>query len=190
MYTGTVAGIHAIHPTRFSDLYGRVCSLRTLELCFRIPEDDPRNPATIADNVGDNVGDVAGMGADLFGSYVATVLASMVLGNYVIRDMGGAIDDIFGGMGPILLPLVIAAVGIIFSIFGSFFIKIKSNDAKEQEIQNALNIGNWSSIVMTAIASYFIINFMLPEIMKMDFFEVGIKEIPRMNVFGQQKVLQ
>ena len=149
-----------------------------------IPEDDPRNPATIADNVGDNVGDVAGMGADLFGSYVATVLASMVLGNYVIRDMGGAIDDIFGGMGPILLPLVIAAVGIIFSIFGSFFIKIKSNDAKEQEIQNALNIGNWSSIVMTAIASYFIINFMLPEIMKMDFFEVGIKEIPRMNVFG------
>ena len=149
-----------------------------------IPEDDPRNPATIADNVGDNVGDVAGMGADLFGSYVATVLASMVLGNYVIRDMGGVIDDVFGGMGPILLPLVIAAVGIIFSIFGSFFIKIKSNDAKEQEIQNALNIGNWSSIVMTAIASYFIINFMLPEIMKMDFFEVGIKEIPRMNVFG------
>ena len=149
-----------------------------------IPEDDPRNPATIADNVGDNVGDVAGMGADLFGSYVATVLASMVLGNYVIRDMGGVIDDVFGGMGPILLPLVIAAVGIIFSIFGSFFIKIKSNDAKEQEIQNALNIGNWSSIVMTAIASYFIINFMLPENMKMDFFEVGIKEIPRINVFG------
>ena len=149
-----------------------------------IPEDDPRNPATIADNVGDNVGDVAGMGADLFGSYVATVLASMVLGNYVIRDMGGVIDDVFNGMGPILLPLVIAAVGIIFSIFGSFFIKIKSNDAKEQEIQNALNIGNWSSIVMTAIASYFIINFMLPEIMKMDFFEVGIKEIPRINVFG------
>ena len=149
-----------------------------------IPEDDPRNPATIADNVGDNVGDVAGMGADLFGSYVATVLASMVLGNYVIRDMGGVIDDVFGGMGPILLPLVIAAVGIIFSIFGSFFINIKSNDAKEQEIQNALNIGNWSSIVMTAIASFFIINFMLPEIMKMDFFEVGIKEIPRINVFG------
>ena len=149
-----------------------------------IPEDDPRNPATIADNVGDNVGDVAGMGADLFGSYVATVLASMVLGNYVIRDMGGVIDDVFGGMGPILLPLVIAAVGIIFSIFGSFFIKINSNDAKEQEIQNALNIGNWSSIVMTAIASYFIINFMLPENMKMDFFEVGIKEIPRINVFG------
>ena len=149
-----------------------------------IPEDDPRNPATIADNVGDNVGDVAGMGADLFGSYVATVLASMVLGNYVIRDMGGAIDDIFGGMGPILLPLVIAAVGIVFSIFGGFFINIKNNDAKEQEIQTALNIGNWSSIIMTAVASYFIINFMLPEIMKMDFFGVGIIDVPRMNVFG------
>ena len=149
-----------------------------------IPEDDPRNPATIADNVGDNVGDVAGMGADLFGSYVATVLASMVLGNYVIRDMGGSIDDNFGGMGPILLPLVIAGVGIVFSIFGNFFINIKSNEAKEQEIQNALNVGNWSSIVMTAIASYFIIHLMLPDIMKMDFFDLGIVEVPRMNVFG------
>ena len=94
-----------------------------------IPEDDPRNPATIADNVGDNVGDVAGMGADLFGSYVATVLASMVLGNYIIKDMSdyGASQytDAFSGMGPILLPLFIAGVGIIASIIGTLFIKIK-----------------------------------------------------------------
>ena len=88
-----------------------------------IPEDDPRNPATIADNVGDNVGDVAGMGADLFGSYVATVLAAMVLGNYV----SGAIQDAFGGIGPILLPMAIAGVGIIISMIGSMLVKIKSN---------------------------------------------------------------
>ena len=96
-----------------------------------IPEDDPRNPATIADNVGDNVGDVAGMGADLFGSYVATVLAAMVLGNYVIKDMGGAITDAFGGIGPILLPMAIAGAGIIISVIGTMLVKIKSNDAKE-----------------------------------------------------------
>ena len=90
-----------------------------------IPEDDPRNPATIADNVGDNVGDVAGMGADLFGSYVATVLAAMVLGNYVIKDMGGNIADAFGGIGPILLPMAIAGVGIIISIIGTMLVKIK-----------------------------------------------------------------
>ena len=105
-----------------------------------IPEDDPRNPATIADNVGDNVGDVAGMGADLFGSYVATVLASMVLGNYVIRDMsfGEQFSDAFNGMGPILLPLVIAGVGVLASIIGTFIVKIKNNDAKEPQVQKAL----------------------------------------------------
>jgi len=148
-----------------------------------IPEDDPRNPATIADNVGDNVGDVAGMGADLFGSYVATVLASMVLGNYVIRDMGGSIDDAFGGMGPIVLPLVIAGLGIIFSIAGTLFIKISNDNAKENEVQNALNMGNWSSIIMTGIASYFIIDIMLPATMQMSFFGEGILSIPSINVF-------
>ena len=102
-----------------------------------IPEDDPRNPATIADNVGDNVGDVAGMGADLFGSYVATVLASMVLGNYVIKDMGGSISDSFGGLGPILLPVVIAGIGIIFSIIGTFFVKVSDKDANESAVQKA-----------------------------------------------------
>ncbi len=149
-----------------------------------IPEDDPRNPATIADNVGDNVGDVAGMGADLFGSYVATVLASMVLGNYVIRDMGGAIEDQFSGIGPILLPLVIAGVGIIFSILGTLVIKISNDNAKEAEVQAALNKGNWGSILLTAIACYFLINLMLPETMQMALFGEGIVEITSMRVFG------
>src|SRR5699024_5180856 len=118
-----------------------------------IPEDDPRNPATIADNVGDNVGDVAGMGADLFGSYVATVLASMVLGNYIIKDMseasGTPFTDNFNGLGPILLPLVIAGVGIIASIIGTFLVKISNNNAGEKEVQSALNKGNWTAIVLT-----------------------------------------
>ena len=105
-----------------------------------IPEDDPRNPATIADNVGDNVGDVAGMGADLFGSYVATVLATMVLGNYVIKDMGGNIQDAFGGIGPILLPMAIAGFGILSSIIGTMLVKITDNNAKEAQVQRALNI--------------------------------------------------
>ena len=148
-----------------------------------IPEDDPRNPATIADNVGDNVGDVAGMGADLFGSYVATVLAAMVLGNYVIKDMGGAIQDIFGGIGPILLPMSIAGVGIIISLIGTLLVKISSNDAKEADVQKALNIGNWSSIIMVAIACYGLVTWMLPETMQMDFFGEGLKDISSMRVF-------
>ena len=135
-----------------------------------IPEDDPRNPATIADNVGDNVGDVAGMGADLFGSYVATVLAAMVLGNYVIEDMGGAIQDAFGGIGPILLPMSIAGVGIIISLIGTFLVKISSNDAKEADVQKALNIGNWASILMVAVACYGLVTWMLPGTMQMEFF--------------------
>ncbi len=147
-----------------------------------IPEDDPRNPATIADNVGDNVGDVAGMGADLFGSYVATVLAAMVLGNYVIRDMG-EIPDGFGGMGPILLPVLIAGLGIIFSIIGTWLIRISDENAKEPQVQGALNRGNWASIILTAIASFFVIKWMLPETMSMEFFGEGMKDIPSMNVF-------
>ncbi|WP_299835434.1 sodium-translocating pyrophosphatase [uncultured Tenacibaculum sp.] len=150
-----------------------------------IPEDDPRNPATIADNVGDNVGDVAGMGADLFGSYVATVLAAMVLGNYVVRDMSTTTQftDAFNGMGPILLPLVIAGVGIIASILGTFLVKIKDNTAKEAEVQRALDLGNWTSIVITLIASWFLIKWMLPETLKMNFFGEGIQEIPSRHVF-------
>ena len=150
-----------------------------------IPEDDPRNPATIADNVGDNVGDVAGMGADLFGSYVATVLASMVLGNYVIRDMSvsAPFSDAFNNMGPILLPLVIAGVGILASIIGTFLVSIKDNSAKEAQVQKALDTGNWAAIVLTLIASYFLIDWMLPETMSMKFFGEGYKDISSLNVF-------
>ncbi|MEO6521478.1 MAG: sodium-translocating pyrophosphatase [Mucilaginibacter sp.] len=119
-----------------------------------IPEDDVRNPATIADNVGDNVGDVAGMGADLFGSYVATMLATMVLGREIVSH------DAFGGIAPILLPMVIAGLGLIFSIVGAAMVRIKN---ETDSVQNALNIGNWTSIVLTAIATYFVVQWMLPE---------------------------
>jgi K(+)-stimulated pyrophosphate-energized sodium pump len=118
-----------------------------------IPEDDVRNPATIADNVGDNVGDVAGMGADLFGSYVATMLATMVLGREIVSN-----DD-FGGIAPVLLPMVIAGMGLIFSIIGAAFVKIKN---ETDSVQKALNIGNWTSIILTAIATYFVVQWMLP----------------------------
>ena len=148
-----------------------------------IPEDDPRNPATIADNVGDNVGDVAGMGADLFGSYVATVLAAMVLGNYVIKDMGGSIEDAFGGIGPILLPMAIAGFGILFSIIGTMLVRITSNDAKEKQVQGALNLGNWVSIALTAVACYVLVTWMLPAKMSMEFFGEGLQEISSMRVF-------
>jgi K(+)-stimulated pyrophosphate-energized sodium pump len=129
-----------------------------------IPEDDPRNPATIADNVGDNVGDVAGMGADLFGSYVATVLATIVLGHEVTDSNNSALNDTFSGFSPILLPMLIAGVGILFSIIGTFFVRISDKSGiKTSVVQNALNMGNWGSIILTAIASYFLCRFILPE---------------------------
>ncbi|MBK8465375.1 MAG: sodium-translocating pyrophosphatase [Chloracidobacterium sp.] len=119
-----------------------------------IPEDDVRNPATIADNVGDNVGDVAGMGADLFGSYVATILATMVLGQEI------KVTDAFGGMSPILLPMVICGLGIVFSIVGFWFVKIKDD---KSSVQNALNTGNWTSMLLTVIASFFAVMWILPD---------------------------
>ncbi len=129
-----------------------------------IPEDDPRNPATIADNVGDNVGDVAGMGADLFGSYVATVLATIVLGHEVTSANGGALADGYNGFSPILLPMLIAGVGILFSIVGTWFVRISDKaGVNTAVVQKALNMGNWGSIVLTAIASYFLVNWILPE---------------------------
>ncbi len=136
-----------------------------------IPEDDVRNPATIADNVGDNVGDVAGMGADLFGSYVATILATMVLGQEII------VNDNFGGMSPILLPMVICGLGIVFSIVGTWFVTIKD---EKSNVQTALNLGNWASMIITVIASYFIVMYMLPE------GDISLRGIvfTKMGVFG------
>ena len=131
-----------------------------------IPEDDPRNPATIADNVGDNVGDVAGMGADLFGSYVATVLATMVLGQEVTGPNGAKLVDAFGGLSPILLPMLIAGVGILLSIIGTFFVRISENAGlNTATVQRALNMGNYGSMILTAIACYFLVTNILPETM-------------------------
>jgi K(+)-stimulated pyrophosphate-energized sodium pump len=135
-----------------------------------IPEDDVRNPATIADNVGDNVGDVAGMGADLFGSYVATILATMVLGQEI-----DASTDHFAGMSPILLPMIICGLGILFSIVGTWFVTIKDD---KSSVQNALNMGNWSSMILTVIASYFVVNWMLPETLSLRGYE-----FTKLNVF-------
>ena len=139
-----------------------------------IPEDDPRNPATIADNVGDNVGDVAGMGADLFGSYVATVLATIVLGQQTIVTG----DDGLGGMSPILLPMLIAGVGILFSIAGTWFVRISdSAGINTSSVQKALNMGNWGSIVLTAIAAAGLVYWILPETMSLrghEFTNMGV----------------
>ncbi|QIP15930.1 sodium-translocating pyrophosphatase [Spirosoma aureum] len=136
-----------------------------------IPEDDPRNPATIADNVGDNVGDVAGMGADLFGSYVATILATMVLGREIVIP-----GDPIIGHAPIVLPMVIAGLGLIFSIIATYFVRVKDDNGN---VQGALNLGNWASIGITLVASYFLVNAMLPTgLMKIR----GV-EFTRMDVF-------
>jgi K(+)-stimulated pyrophosphate-energized sodium pump len=150
-----------------------------------IPEDDPRNPATIADNVGDNVGDVAGMGADLFGSYVATVLATIVLGHEVSGTVAikniVPLSDAYNGFSPILLPMLIAGVGIIFSIIGTFFVRISdSAGISTAVVQRALNMGNWGSIILTAIASYFLVNYILPD---GSMFLRGF-EFDKMDVFG------
>ena len=117
-----------------------------------IPEDHPLNPATIADNVGDNVGDVAGMGADLFESYVGSIIGTMVLGAFIITPD-------FAGLGAVYLPLVLAAVGIVMSIIGTFFVKVKDGGNP----QTALNIGEFGSAGLMVIASYFIINALIPE---------------------------
>jgi len=117
-----------------------------------IPEDHPLNPATIADNVGDNVGDVAGMGADLFESYVGSIVGTMVLGSLLITPG-------FDGLGAVYLPLTLAAMGIIMSIAGTFFVKVKDGGSPHQ----ALNLGEFGSGFLMIVASYFIIQAMIPE---------------------------
>ena len=120
-----------------------------------IPEDHPLNPATIADNVGDNVGDVAGMGADLFESYVGSIIGTMVLG---AAFMVPGFTDSFNQLSPVLLPLVLAGVGIVMSFLGTFFVKVKEGG----DPQKALNMGEFVSSIIMIIASYFIITYMLP----------------------------
>ena len=121
-----------------------------------IPEDHPLNPATIADNVGDNVGDVAGMGADLFESYVGSIIGTMVLG--AIYATLPEFQASFNGLGAVYLPLVLAAIGIIMSIVGTFFVRVKDGGNP----QTALNIGEFGSAGLMLVASYFIIQQMLP----------------------------
>ncbi|MBK8635301.1 MAG: sodium-translocating pyrophosphatase [Saprospiraceae bacterium] len=124
-----------------------------------IPEDHPLNPATIADNVGDNVGDVAGMGADLFESYVGAIIGTMVLGAAFIGLGGFEITNDFNGLNAVLLPLVLSGVGILTSILGTFFVKVKEGG----DPQKALNAGELISSVVMLIATYVIAQWMLPE---------------------------
>lgn len=123
-----------------------------------IPEDHPLNPATIADNVGDNVGDVAGMGADLFESYVGSIIGTMVLGAAFIGLMGYEESNEFSGLNAVLLPLVLASVGIITSIIGTFFVKVKEGG----DPQKALNRGEFISAFLMLVATFLIVRWMLP----------------------------
>ena len=123
-----------------------------------IPEDHPLNPATIADNVGDNVGDVAGMGADLFESYVGSIIGTMVLGAAMVAG-ATTFTDFLGGLSPVVLPLILGAIGIVTSIMGTFLVKVKDGG----DPQKALNSGEFASSAVMIAASYFVINKFLPE---------------------------
>ena len=123
-----------------------------------IPEDHPLNPATIADNVGDNVGDVAGMGADLFESYVGSIIGTMVLGAAFIGVTGFGSDNSFGGLNAVLLPLVLACLGIVTSIIGTFFVKVKEGGNP----QTALNTGEYLSFALMIAGTYAICQWILP----------------------------
>ncbi len=163
LFARVAGGIYTKAADVGADLVGKVEA--------GIPEDDPRNPATIADNVGDNVGDVAGMGADLFGSYVATILATMVLGREIIIP-----NDPILGHAPIVLPIVIAGLGLIFSILACYLVRVKDDNGN---VQAALNLGNWGSIILTVVASYFLVTNMLPDTTM----EIRGVEFGRMDVF-------
>ena len=143
-----------------------------------IPEDHPLNPATIADNVGDNVGDVAGMGADLFESYVGSIISTMVLGAVFMTS--STFSDEFNGLSAVLLPLLLAGVGIVTSIIGTFFVRVKEGG----DPQRALNIGEFGSSAVMIVASWFIIKGLLPETWSFDDKLYGyVREMSSTNVF-------
>lgn len=145
-----------------------------------IPEDHPLNPATIADNVGDNVGDVAGMGADLFESYVGSIIGTMVLGAAFMNAEFIGLDQGFKGLSAVLLPLMLAGVGILVSIIGTFFVKVKEGG----DPQKALNIGEFGSSAIMVVLSYFIITGMLPEKWVFDDSLYGVqREMTSMGIF-------
>src|SRR5680860_476300 len=124
-----------------------------------IPEDHPLNPATIADNVGDNVGDVAGMGADLFESYVGSIIGTMVLGAAFLGLSGFEITNSFGGLNGVILPLLLAGIGIVTSIIGTFFVRVKEGG----DPQTALNIGELVAAVLMLIVTYILITNIMPD---------------------------
>ena len=140
-----------------------------------IPEDHPLNPATIADNVGDNVGDVAGMGADLFESYVGSIIGTMVLGAAFIGIDGFMTTNEFGGLNAVLLPLVLAGVGVLTSIIGTFFVKVKEGGNP----QKALNTGELLAAVLMLIGTFLIVNWMLP-----DSWTFSDQNVTSLGVFG------
>ncbi len=149
LFARVAGGIYTKAADVGADIVGKVET--------EIPEDDPRNPATIADNVGDNVGDVAGMGADLFGSYVATILAAMVLGSEI--EAPGKL----GGLSPVLLPMIMGASGIVLSLIATFFVSIQENG----DVQQALNKGNWIATLLAGLLAYLVIPWVMPATLSM-----------------------
>lgn len=156
LFARVAGGIYTKAADVGADLVGKVEA--------GIPEDHPLNPATIADNVGDNVGDVAGMGADLFESYIGSIIGTMVLGVAFITPTG--FGDNFGGLSAVLLPLMLAGLGIVTSIIGTFMVQVKEGGNP----QRALNIGEFGSTGILIILSFFLITNVLPARWQVDGF--------------------